>query len=346
MSANSWLDALKADLTDWLLAEGAPWVRYRTLVDLLDRPEDDPEVMSAHQAMLDHPQVQGLIEALREWPGPPLKRHNDAKHLLHKLPVLADFGLRADDPGMGEVIQNVLAHQLPEGAFTITVQIALRYGGTGRPQQVWMLCDAPTILYALLSFGLGEKEGVQQAVEHLASLVRDNGWPCAASPDLGKFRGPGRKDDPCPYVNLIALKALAQAPGLRDSDACHTGAEMLLGHWERQKERKIYLFGIGTDFRRLKYPLIWYDILHFAEVLTRFPWLHDDPRLGEIMDTLIAQADEKGRFTPSSVWMAWKGWEFGQKKAPSPWITFLALRAAKRMYDSANARTTIDKSNI
>lgn len=107
---------------------------------------------------------------------------------------------------------------------------------------------------------------------------------------------------------------------------------MLLGHWKRQKERKIYLFGIGTDFRKLKYPLIWYDILHVTEVLSRFPFLRNDPRFLEMVKTLTAQQDEQGRFTASSIWMAWKGWGFGQKKEPSPWLTLLALRVIKRLY--------------
>ncbi|MFQ6001214.1 MAG: hypothetical protein ACE5LG_06055 [Anaerolineae bacterium] len=323
---------LKSDPTEWLLSEGQPWVRYRAMVDLLDKPEEDSEVEEARTEMLEHPQVQSLIEELRKWPGYPLKRHNDAKHPLHKLAVLADFGLRADDPGMGEIVEKVMAHQSPEGAFQTVVLVPKAFGGTGKEMWTWMLCDAPTVLYALLGFGLGAHPAVQQAVEHLTSLIRDNGWPCAASPDLGKFRGPGRKADPCPYTNLLALKALAQVPEMRDSEAAHIGAKMLLGHWEHQKERKIYLFGIGTDFRKLKYPFIWYDILHVTDVLSRFPSLKNDPRLQEMVETLVAQQDERGRFTASSVWMAWRAWEFGQKKEPSPWITLLALRIIKRLY--------------
>lgn len=325
-----WKDMLQADPTEWLLTEGQPWVRYRTMLDLLDKPEEDSEVKEARQAMLEHPQVQGLIKALKEWPGYPLKRHNDAKHPLHKLAVLADFGLRASDPAMPWIVKEVMAHQSPEGAFQTVVLVPKAFGGTGQEMWTWMLCDAPTLLYALLRFGLGDHPAVQQAVEHLTSLIRDNGWPCASQ--MG-FRGPGRKDDPCPLANLLALKALAQVPEMRDSQAAHIGAEILLGHWEDQKERKIYLFGIGTDFRKVKYPFIWYDILHVVDVLSRFPFLKNDPRLQEMIETLVAQQDEQGRFTASSIWMTWRGWGFGQKKEPSPWITLLALRVIKRLYE-------------
>ncbi|MFQ5885765.1 MAG: hypothetical protein ACE5II_00870 [Anaerolineae bacterium] len=320
---------LKADPTDWLLTEGQPWVRYRAMVDLLDKPEGDPEVKEARQEMLEHPQVQGLIEELKEWPGYPLKRHNDAKHPFHKLAILADFGFRASDPAMPWIIKKVMAHQSSEGAFQVTAQIDPRYGGTGEIEWTWMLCDAPTTLYALLAFGLGENEAVRGSVHHLTGLIRDNGWPCASQTG---FRGPGRKDDPCPLANLLGLKALAQVPEMRDGEAAHIGAEMLLDRWEHQKERKIYLFGMGTDFRKLKYPFIWYDILHVTDVLSRFPFLKNDPRLQEMVETLVAQQDGQGRFAASSIWMTWRGWGFGQKKEPSPWITLLALRVIKRLY--------------
>lgn len=90
------------------------------------------------------------------------------------------------------------------------VNVSSAYGGTGKDNLAWSLCDAPLVLYALLKFGLKEDPRVKAAVKHLAGLGTDYGWPCAVSPQLGKFRGPGRKSDPCPYATLISLKALAQ----------------------------------------------------------------------------------------------------------------------------------------
>jgi len=147
------------------------------------------------------------------------------------------------------------------------MNIPQRFGGTGEDMWMWMLCDAPTLAYALLTMGLGDDARVQRAVEHLVGLVDDNGWRCVSAPELGKFRGPGRKADPCPIVNVYALKALAQVPELLDSPATRTGTEMLLWHWEHQTERKIYLFGIGTTFRKLKYPFVWYDVLHVVDAI-------------------------------------------------------------------------------
>jgi len=342
---------MTTDLMQWLLESDEPWTRYRTLVDLLDRAEDDPEVQAARAEMLAHPQVQALIAEAATWPGYPLKRHNDAKHPIYKFSTLADFGQRADDPGpvlshalseaegvvegIAAGIEAMMAHQSPEGAFQSLMNVHKRYGGTGEDTWTWMLCDTPTLLYALLAFGLGKDERVQRAVDHLISLVDENGWRCVAAPELGKFRGPGRKEDPCPIVNVYALKALSQVPELLDSPATRTGAEMLLWHWEHQTERKIYLFGIGTDFRKLKYPFVWYDILHVVDVLSRFSFVHADPRFQEMVDTITAQADENGRYTASSMYRAWKDWSFADKKNPSPWLTFLVLWAQRRMGQAA-----------
>ena len=96
-------------------------------------------------------------------------------------------------------------------------------------------------------------------------------------------------------------------------------------------ERKIYLFGVGTDFRKLKYPFIWYDILHVTDVLSRLPFVHTDPRFQEMVETITAQANGEGRYTAGSMYRAWKGWSFADKKSPSPWLTFLVLRVIKRM---------------
>ena len=319
------------DLMDWLLASEEPWTRYRTLVDLLGREENDPEVQQARAAMLSHPQVQNLMAQARNWGEVAFKRHRDAGFHIYALSTLADFGVRADDASMEEIIGRVLAHQSPEGAFQTVVNIPKSFGGSGEDAWTWLSCDAPTLLYVLLAMGLQDDDRVQRAVAHFAGLVYENGWRCVSAPEVGKFRGPGRKADPCPIVNVYALKALSLTPEHRDSPATRAGAEMLLGHWQRQKERKIYMFGIGTDFRKLKYPFVWYDILHVVEALSRFPWVHDDPRFLQMVETITAQADEEGRYTAGSMYRAWKGWSFADKKHPSPWLTFLVLRILGRI---------------
>jgi len=315
---------------DWLL-EGEPWVAYRTGLDLLDQPESAPQVTAARQVMLASAPIRALLAELAEWPGGVVSNHKNAGLLLHKLAFAADLGIKVRDILLGPIIERVLEHQAPQGPFQVLVNVPVHFGGNGQDQWAWMLCDSPLVVYALAKFGLEEDSRVQAAAAFMARLVRDNGWPCAVAPELGRFRGPGRKEDPCPFANLTMLQALSQFPEWRDSAASRTGAETLLSLWSQSRERHSYLFYMGDDFRKLKAPLVWYDLLHVLDVLSHFPWLRGDARLLDMAAVLRSKAGDQGRFTPESIWTAWKDWEFGQRQRPSRWLTLLAWRALRRL---------------
>jgi hypothetical protein len=314
---------------DWML-EGEPFVRYRVLRDLLGEPETSPAVRSARQAMLADPRVARLVETLGAWPGIVLASHKSASQPFHKLTFLADLGLRLGDPGVDDVAAAVAAHQAAEGPFQLPLTILPAYGGSGSETWGWALCDAPLLIYALARLGLADDSRVQSGAEYLAGLVASNGWPCVVSKELGTWRGPGRKADPCPFATLAALKALAEFGAHRDGEACRSGAEALLSLWQASASRHPYQFYMGTDFRKLKAPFVWYDLLHVLEVLTRFPWVAGDPRLRDMVELLASKMDNQGRFAPESVWTWWKGWEFAQRSVPSRWITTLAWRILSR----------------
>lgn len=313
----------------WLLSSN-PWTAYRTRLDLLHQPESAPEVQQARAELPAHPLIQGLLAELAGWPGGVLVGHKSAGHALHKLTFVADLGLRIEDPPIAAIAELVMEHQSAQGPFQMLSKVSPSYGGTGEETWAWALCDAPSLVYALAKFGLREDPRVRTAIAHLAGLARENGWPCAVSPELGRWRGPGRKDDPCPYANLIMLKALAQFEEWRESPVARAGVESALTVWDARRERHPYMFFMGTDFCKLKAPLVWYDLVHVLEVLTQFPWTHADPRLRAMLEIAQAKANADDRFTPESVWLAWKDWDFGQKKVPSPWLTFLLHRITQR----------------
>lgn len=315
---------------EWLL-EGEPWIEYRARVDLLGQKESDPQVRSARQAMLADAEIRGLLAELEGWPGTVISSHKSAGQPFHKLTFIADLGLQGNDPSVERIVSRILAHSSTEGPFQLPMNIPAHYGGTGEEQWAWALCDAPLVVYALVKMGLEDAPEVQAAVRYLTGLVRENGWPCVVSKELGKFRGPGRKEDPCPFANLAMLKLLAQSDRWRDSPASRTGAETLLTLWQESAERHPYMFYMGKDFRKLKAPFVWYDLLHVLDVLSSFRWLRGDARLLDMLATLKSKADPQGRFTPESIWTVYKDWEFGQKRAPSRWMTLLTWRILMRV---------------
>ena len=226
---------------DWLL-EGEPFVEYRTRLDLLSESDDDETVKTARRGMLADSRVVGLIDELSGWPGTVISSHKSAGQQFHKLTFLADLGLRIEDPGVETIVSAVLKRRSDEGPFQLPMSVGPRYGGSGADEWAWALCDAPLIVYGLAKMGLRSDPRVEAAIAHLVGLVRENGRPCAVSKELGTFRGPGRKDDPCPFANLAMLKALAQFDDVRDGPACRVGAETILALWNESREKHPYLF--------------------------------------------------------------------------------------------------------
>ena len=104
---------------------------------------------------------------------------------------------------------------------------------------------------------------------------------------LGNWRGPGKKSEPCPYATLLMLKLLVEfgetyAPAIQDC------AECLLGLWSNSWDKHPYMFSMGTNFRKLKLPFIWYDILHVVHVISKVPKYANDPRLVEMYEIIIS----------------------------------------------------------
>ncbi|MFW5700416.1 MAG: hypothetical protein ACOCWM_01895 [Cyclobacteriaceae bacterium] len=66
--------------------------------------------------------------------------------------------------------------------------------------------------------------------------------------------------------------------------------------------------------------------------MSRLEYLQESPVLIECIDWIIQNQDKNGRFKPTSIFMPYKNWDFGNKKETSPWITFLACRILKRYF--------------
>jgi hypothetical protein len=316
-----------------LLLSGEPWVAW-TALSRLGGPTgaaSSQELETAHRASVSSPLVLGLVEELGSWPGKPLASHKSAGQLFHRLAFAAELGLRRGDPpadgraGAEAIGAAIMARRSAEGPFALPMQVGGAHGGNGEEVLAWALCDAPVILRALARMGWADEPALAEATSYLVGLRIGRGWPCAVARALGSFRGPGRKGDPCPYATLAMLELLLEFPAWRDGPEVRSAAACLLELWERSREEHPYIFYMGTDFRKLKAPLIWYDLLHVLEALSRVGSIAGDSRLGEMLELLRAKAGPDLLYTPESTYQAWKDLDFGQKKAPSPYLSALAL---------------------
>jgi hypothetical protein len=194
----------------------------------------------------------------------------------------------------------------------------------------WKTCDFPSLVYAMVKMGLGDDSRVKKSIDCIAGYSFENGWPCVMSREIQWFSRPSSYDDPCPIVNIIALKTLALLPEWRDSREARWGTDNLLTLWEQRHISRPNGFGMGKRFARLKMPFVWYDILHMLEALTMFPRILKDSRLREMLDTVGEKVDSQGRFTVESAGAGWREWEFGRENETSRWLTLLVRRIFKR----------------
>jgi len=243
-----------------------------------------------------------------------LKRHNDASHPLNVLLFLVDNGI------IGNSKLQLLNNHIMKNEFCVKMNIQKAYGGSGEPVNTWMICDLPLTVY--ISIKLNNSNISKIHKEFIELIIRNdenNGWHCTNKGNIGKFRGPGRKDDECPLATLNVLKLLTLTKETEYLTEKEHGINALLKLWNDQKDRKEYLFGMGTDFRKLKYPMIWFDILNVVNVLSHYKMAISTREFKEMYE-IILEKKKDNNYVPESVYQYWKNYDFGQKKGKSDYI--------------------------
>jgi hypothetical protein len=300
-----------------LLEAPEPYLRYQAQ-RLLEPKRADRGLLDAD------PFIAERLETLRDWKSQVLERHDKVDLFIHTLAMLADLGVDSSTKGVGMLVEGLLDNFAADGSFPILIRIPKAFGGTGEANKHWLICDFPVIVYALLKMVPGDGR-LASAVEKLKTLVGEAFYPCCGS--IPKFKGPGPRGGMCPYANLLAARALAASPEASSSKAAMTAAKAILWHWEHRKEKKPFLFAMGRDFQKTKFPLVWYNILHVVTALKGIKGIAKDPRFLEIRTILESKLDSEGRVTAESIYMAYKAEEWSNKKAPSRLMTIMVHRA-------------------
>lgn len=312
-----------------LLDRSDNWLKYSIFLHLFQKSKDalaEPRM----EALADE-HIRSYLNDVANFHGSLVTNHKNPDLPIHKLLFLLDLGFDTEVPEIKAAIDEILKHKDQHGIYQSMTNVPKHFGGTGEDVFSWCLCDAPLLLLALLKAGMDYREHIKPGVDYLVTICRQNGFPCAVSPELGKFRGPGKKDDCCPYATLIMADLLSYIPEYRNSHAAVSSVKALLNLWENSLDQHPYMFYMGTDFRKLKAPSCWYDIVSVAGVLGKYEFVHDDPRFLEMIAQIRTKQDKDGFFTAASAYQKLKDWDFGQKKMPSPYVSYLCLRILARL---------------
>ncbi len=312
-----------------LLEISDDWLKYAIRLNL--GHEAKGNLVESRNAALADSRIKRYLSDITNYHKTLVTNHKNPDLPIHKLLFLLELGFDTEVPEIKAAIDEILKHRDEHGIYQSMTNVPRHYGGTGEDVFSWCLCDAPLLLLALLKAGMDYRDYIKAGVDHLVSLCRDNGFPCAVSPELGKFRGPGRKDDCCPYATLIMSDLLSYIPEYRDSQVAASSVKVLLNLWENSLSQHPYMFFMGTDFRKMKAPSCWYDILSLAGVLSKYQIARDDQRFLEMIEHIKGKQDKDGLFTPESAYLKVKDWDFGQKKLPSPYLTYLCYQIFERL---------------
>lgn len=307
-----------------LLDMSEDWLKYAIQLNLLHKNKND--LVELKNQVLNCEKIQAYLFDITNFHSSLVSNHKNPELPIHKLLFLLDIGLDSTVPEIQIAVDEIMKHRDENGVYQSLINIPKHFGGSGEDMYSWCLCDAPLLLLALLKAGVDYYSHIKDGVDYLVSFHKENGFPCTVSSELGKFRGPGRKEDCCPYATLIMAKLLSLIPEYQNCDIAKDTATALISLWENSLEKHPYMFYMGTDFRKLKAPAIWYDIVSVTEVLSRYESIRNDSRFKDMRSLIKNKQDDNGLFTPEAVFQKFKGWDFGQKKTPSPYLTYLCLR--------------------
>lgn len=308
-----------------LLDKSEDWLQYAIRVNILKEKKED--ILELKNNVLKNDNIKAYLSDITNFHNTLVSNHKNPILPIYKLIFLLDIGLDCSVPEIQIAVNEIMKHKDKNGIYQSLTNIPKHYGGSGEDTFGWCLCDAPLLLNVLIKAGVDYEKYIQEGVDYLISLYDNNGFPCVVSSELGKFRGPGRKDDCCPYATLIMLDLLLNIPENKYVDITQNLAEKILSLWENSLVKHPYMFYMGNDFRKLKAPNIWYDILSIVTVLNKCDSIKEDKRYLEMKSIIQSKQGEDGFFTPESIYQKLKNWDFGQKKHSSPYLTYLCLKS-------------------
>jgi len=317
----------------WLLGEDNPSVRYFTLVDLLDRPKDAPEVLATRRQIMEMRPVSRILATQKEggyW-GIPEKFYAKWKGTFWTFILLADMGASGDDARVKKACEFILNHSQVRDTGGFAHVGSLSEPG-GRPRHEHP-CMTGKMVRSLIRFGYLDDPRLQHGIEWIAKYQRfDDGWP--EHPPEGWPYGWGScwGKHTCLRGIVWNLKALAEIPEHKRSGpvkrTIRKAAEFILKHHVYKRSHNLSEV-IKEEWLQLGFPLLGgIDVLDILGVLTQLGYR--DKRMRDAVDLVVSKQDEQGRWKLERSYNGRCRATIEQEGQPSKWITLRALTVLKR----------------
>lgn len=330
----NWKSLLNADTTDWLLEEDNPSVRYFTLTDILDLPENDPAVRVARQAIMQEGAVHDILERQRApeyLSAYPRFYTYKYKGLVWSLILLAELGASLTPEIKAQCEYLLENSQEPlQGGFSQNT--AMKTGG-GRMTEV-IPCLTGNMVFALQRFGYLEDARLQKGIDWLTTYMRFNDGV-----ELEPQVIPYSRYEPCwgrhtCHMGVVkTLKAFGEIPPHLRTDVVNETTRkavefMLIHHIYKRSHNLNRLSKPGWN--KFGFPLMYQtDVLEILDILTGLGI--KDARMDEAIALVLSKQDGEGRWALENTYGSDRLLiPFGHKGEPSKWLTLRAIRVLKR----------------
>ena len=325
------------DALAWLLEPDPPGVRYLALRDLLGRPPDDPELVTARRDAHARGPISTILAAMDDlgfWVQPGPGYNPKYRSAVWSIIALAQLGASADEDNR---VDRACAYLL-DHAFCPGGQLGL----AGSPSST-VDCLQGNLCWSLLELGFDDPR-LERAFDWMARTVTGDSIAPSTERDapVRYYAGKCGPDFSC---------------GANDRQACAWGAVkvlLALGRWPaarrtpqiaRAVERAIrFFFAIDPatgayptwneqkpsgNWWKFGFPVFYItDLLQLVEALAVAGYGRD-PRLARSLDLIRGKQDAEGRW-PLEYDYAGKTWaDYGPKKQPNKWVTLRALRVLR-----------------
>jgi hypothetical protein len=338
---SDWREDLNGDPLPWLLEEGDPAPRHLALTQLLGRPDDDPEIVTARAAAMSADPIASILAAQHPegwWVQPGHGYAPKYRGTVWNLIFLDQMGADGGDERIRRACEHVLKwSQAPGAGFGVTA----RKDGRAAPSGV-VHCLNGNLLRTLLGFGYLDDDRVRESLAWQAAAVTGEGmarW-------YGSTPGPGfacgyNNGRPCAWGAVKALLALARVPANRrgpaESAALRAATEFLLS---RDPAVADYPTGGQTEkpsgsWFRLGFPTGYItDVLQNLEALCEAGRAADH-RLDAAFDWLLAKQDSSGRWANERPLEGRMVRDIDRQGQASKWITLRACGVLKARADES-----------
>jgi hypothetical protein len=302
-----WIEILYSDVVPWLMGRSDPSVRYRTLTRLLDRGEDEAEVVEARQAIMkDGPAATILSHYSSDgrW-GDERSYYTPKYKSAHwQLLLLAELVATGDDERIAAACKRMIDELGSEDRST-----------------VWP-CFHGNLVGYLHALGHAGDERVREFEAELAQAGVAGKWCCDINGDL-----------PCAWGAARSLWGFGQMPPAGRDDAIQEAIESgvrFLGRFKLRDGNYPTNSARHKLWGRLSFPLFYQvDVLYTLRALADVGQLDAKPTFRKAVEWLWERKRDDDRWDGCSPYGGRMWTQMEEKRRPSKWITWQALYVIK-----------------